>query len=88
MVPELNNEYPHAIVQVIEPNKLLFWGILHKGVDGQYAPILFKKDRSGYITVPEYLPLKDTKEEIEKKLMDDGIIQDGDILEDETESCP
>ena len=61
-----------------------FWGIIREFDDG-YSPALFNKDRSNYITIFERLTIFDAKQEIEKKLMDDEIIMDGDELVDYTE---
>jgi hypothetical protein len=37
------------------------------------------------LTINELLPLDEAKSAVEKKLFDDGIIEDGDLLEDYTE---
>lgn len=72
--------YP-AIVEITSPSTLRFWGILDKQ-ENKYSPKLLNKDRTGYITIQELLSFSDAKDAIEKKLFDDGIIQDGDELID------
>lgn len=49
-------------------------------LDGEFYRVL-----AGKKTIEEPLSFKDAKEAIEKKLFDDGVIEDGDIVEDTTE---
>lgn len=69
----------------IKDNTLLFWGILFPDIDEIfYSPYIFKPDRTGYITIKEKLSLQDAKDAVENKLFDDGIIQEGDEVVDDT----
>lgn len=51
-----------------------------------YRCIVINKDRNQRLTIEEPLILKDAKEAILKKLFDDEVIKDQDILEDYDET--
>lgn len=68
----------------VEDSVARFWGILLPINDGTYKIILLRKNRDGYRTVEGTLDLDEAKLSVEKKLMDDEIIDDGDELEDYT----
>ncbi len=77
----------HPRIFIIEVNELgghLFWGVLEDAGDLYFSPKLITRDRNAYIEIREFLSLKDAKEAAEKKLFDEGVILDGDTLEDYT----
>lgn len=52
---------------------------------GLFHVIVTNPDTKEKLTIRELLSLKDGKEAIEKKLFDDGVIEDGDLVVDTTE---
>lgn len=61
-----------------------FWAILRKTDYDMFTPVVLNKDRNHYLTIEESLTVEEAKEAVEKKLLDDGIIRDGDEVKDYT----
>lgn len=58
------------------------WASIIKSDEYFYRIILINKERTQKLTIEEPLILKDAKDAVLKKLFDDGVIEDQDILED------
>jgi hypothetical protein len=64
----------------------LFWASLEPDEESiYYHPIVLNRLRSAYMHIMETLSLKDAKSAVEKELFNEGVIEDGDIMEDYTE---
>lgn len=62
-----------------------FWAILDQ-VDGGFSPIIITRNRNGYQTILETLSLEDAQLAVEKRLLDVGVMEEGDlVLYDDTE---
>lgn len=59
------------------------WGICHK--EGELHKVAVRtKDRRDLQTIEELLPLEEAKFAIENKLFEDGVVSEGDDIEDYT----
>ena len=74
-----------SLIEVTDKGSLWVWGVCHKETDDLYKIAVRSKDRKILRTIEELLPLKNAKLTVEKKLFDDGIIQEGCELIDYTE---
>ncbi len=70
-----------SLLELHGDSGIRFWGIMKRDGD-LYVPVLLNKERNGYISINESLSMNDAKQAMEKKLMDEGIMSDGDILND------
>lgn len=73
-----------ALIELTNSGSAWFWAFLMKKKD-LYKPIVLGSNRIDYVTIRESISFVDAKEAVEKKLFDDGVIVDGDIIEDYTE---
>lgn len=67
-----------------EPWLMTTWGSVLPHGD-KFQPVITNPITHINLTTEELMSLKDAKEAVEKKLFDDGVIEDGDIVEDRTE---
>lgn len=75
-----NGEWRHTLLEIETGGALArFWAVLQKVPDG-FCPIVFNKDRSWYQTIFDGLSLEDARLAIEKYMMDNGVIEDGDEM--------
>lgn len=73
-----------SLVEISEDEDgLWIWGICHKEGD-LYKVAVRSKDRKTLRTIEDLLPLDEAKSQIEFKLLEDGIMQEGDELRDYT----
>ncbi len=82
-VTPIESVLPIPWLSEVDGNIGKLWAALLTKTDGtKYYPVLIEKDRTNRITIEEPLSLEDAKSAAEKKLYDDGIIQDGDEIDD------
>lgn len=71
-----------SLIEIEDGGKSLWvWGICHKEGD-LYKIAVRSKDRKILRTIEELLPLEEAKLQIESKLLEDGIMREGDELKD------
>jgi len=77
------HKYTISLTEAFNGMTMRIWGICHK--EGElYKVAVRTKDRKDLRTIEELLPLEEAKLAIEKKLFDDGVISEGDEVEDYT----
>ena len=82
LVTAMNKETYYWLSERNDNRGVVLGAIVSKGE--LFSPVVLNRFRSGWSTINELLSLKDAKEAIEKKLFDDGIIQEGETIEDYT----
>ena len=72
-------EFQHTLLEVIgkSPETIRFWAVLNP-IENGYNPVIFKKRRNGHDTILDVLDLEESRLQVEKRLMEYGVMQEGD----------